>query len=42
MRNFVHPSVMKQSYLSEPALRPEATAAGGFIEMVMRDIRTTP
>jgi len=40
LRNFVHPSVMKVSYLSEPKLVHEAIAAGGLVGGVMRDIQT--
>lgn len=39
MRNFVHPSVMKQNYLPEHDLVPEAQAAGALIAAVMRDVQ---
>jgi hypothetical protein len=39
LRNFVHPAVMKQSYLTEPNLRHEAIAAGGLVGAVMRDVQ---
>lgn len=40
MRNFVHPVLMRQNYIPEPQLEPEAVGAGALIAMVMRDIKT--
>jgi hypothetical protein len=40
LRNFVHPVVMKTTYLPESDLVHEAIAAGGLIGAVMRDLQT--
>lgn len=40
MRNLVHPREMKNHYLPEKDLRPEAVTASGLISQVMRDIQT--
>lgn len=39
MRNYVHPTVMKNAYRPESELYPEAIAAGGLVGIVMRDIQ---
>jgi hypothetical protein len=39
MRNFAHPAVIKARYLHESNMRPEAIAASGLVDMVMRDIQ---
>lgn len=41
LRNFVHPKVIKNNYIANALLQPEATAAGGLVGMVMRDIQAT-
>ena len=38
MRNFVHPKLMKENYLAESALQPEAMAAGAFTMAIKRDL----
>lgn len=38
MRNFVHPALLCGSYRPESELAPEALAAGGLTQMVIRDI----
>lgn len=39
MRNYVHPTVMKNAYRPESELYPEALAAGGLVAIVMRDLQ---
>ncbi|WP_353643887.1 AAA-like domain-containing protein [Mesorhizobium sp. WSM2239] len=40
MRNYVHPALMKASYLEEEKLKPEALAAGGLLQSVIRDMQS--
>ncbi|WP_294263650.1 hypothetical protein [uncultured Sphingomonas sp.] len=38
MRNFVHPKLMKENYMQESALEPEARGASALISAVKRDL----